>query len=116
VNPPVIEFAPVRSWRRFNAIRSNREVIRFRVFDRSTFTVLDGDWFSTRWTLAPAARDAIFAYCEGRASQWGGGKACIVIDARPDSAEDLKRWLIRILDDPASWLGEFDNRSALETV
>jgi hypothetical protein len=104
MNTPVIEFVPVRSWRVFSAIRSNNEVIRFRVLERSKFTLIDGDWFSTRWELAPAAYEAISAHCGGRASEWGGGRACVIIHARPDSAEELKRFLIRILNDPASWL------------
>lgn len=103
MNSPLVEFVPVRSWHVFSTIRSNREVIRFRVFDRHFFTLFDGDWFSTDWELAPAARDAIFAYCEGRASEWGGGKACLIIHALPKSKEELKHSLIRILTDPASW-------------
>jgi hypothetical protein len=103
MNPPLIEFVPVRSWHVFGTIRSNRGVIRFRVFDRRFFTLFDGDWFSTAWELAPAVRDAIFAYCEGRASDWGGGRTCLVINVLPDSADEVKHHLIRILTDPASW-------------
>jgi len=104
MNSPRIEFVLVRSWPAFDEVRSNNEAVRFRVRERRKFTLLDADWFSTPWELAPAARDAVFAYCEGRATEWGGGKACLVLHARPESADELKRFLTRTLSDPASWL------------
>jgi hypothetical protein len=102
--PPRIEFPHVRSYRQFYDVRSSREVIRFRVLERRGFTLLDGDWFSTPWELAPAARDAIFAYCEGRVSEWGGGKACVIIRTKSHAADELKRFLAEILANPSSWL------------
>jgi len=104
MNSPRIEFVSVRSWPAFDEVRSNNEAVRFRVLERRKFTLLDADWFSTRWELAPAARDAIFAYCEGGASEWGGGKTCLVLHAPPESAYEMKRYLARTLSDPASWL------------
>jgi hypothetical protein len=104
MNSPRIEFHSVRSYGQFHNVRSNREVIRFRVMERSRFTLLDGDWFNTSWELAPAASDAIFARCQGRASEWGGGKSCLIIHAHPESAEELTRCLIDVLSDPRSWL------------
>jgi hypothetical protein len=104
MNAPRIELVPVRSWAAFYEVRSSNETLRFRVLGRSKFTLIDADWFSTRWELAPAARDAIFAHCEDRASQWGGGKACLIIHADLEHAAELQQFLTRILADPSSWL------------
>jgi hypothetical protein len=104
MNSPRIEFHPVRNYSQFHNVRCNREVIRVRVMERSKFTLLDVDWFSTSWELAPAASDAIFARCQGRASEWGGGKACVIIHADPEHAAELQRFLVRVLTDPRSWL------------
>jgi hypothetical protein len=104
MSAPRIEFVPVRSWPAFNEVRSNSEVIRFRLMERSKFTLFDADWFSTNWELAPSAWEAISAECEGRASQWGGGKACLIIHADPEAAAELQRFLSHILSDPRSWL------------
>jgi hypothetical protein len=101
---PRIEFHLVKSHAASYEVRSCREAIRFRVLDRKRFTLLDADWFSTNWELAPPASDAIFAYCEGHASEYGGGKACLIIHARPEAAAELKRFLARILSDARSWL------------
>jgi hypothetical protein len=104
MSAPRIEFVPVRSWPAFNEVRSNSEVIRFRLMERSKFTLFDADWAGTRWELAPSATEAIFSHCEGRALHWGGGKACLIIHADLEHAAELQRFLIRILADPSSWL------------
>jgi hypothetical protein len=101
---PRIEFHRVRSYSQFYEVRSNREAIRFRALERSTYTLFDGDWFSTNWELAPFAWDAISAHCEGRASQWGGGKACVSIHADSQHAAELQRFLTQVLNNPRSWL------------
>jgi len=104
MNSPAIEFVPVHTWPNFYDVRSSSEVIRFRVLERSKFILLDGDWFRTRWELAPSARDTIFSRCEGRAFRCGGGVTFLVIHASPESVVEMKDFLVRILSDPASWL------------
>ena len=104
MNSPRVEFHSVRNYSRFHDVRSSREVIRFRVMERSAFTLLDADWFSTPWELAPAASEAVFARCQGRASEWGGGKSCLIIHTHPEAAEELTRFLTDVLSDPRSWL------------
>jgi hypothetical protein len=101
---PTIEFHVVSSSRSFRLIHSTAKFIRFRVWERAHSTTLDADWFTTAWKLAPAARDAIFSHCAGRALDWGGGTACLIIHAKPGAAPELQQFLKQILANPVSWL------------
>jgi hypothetical protein len=101
---PRIEFREVSTSRRFHHIHSSKEAIRFRVSERTDSTTFDADWFRTEWKLAPVAGDLIFSHCEGRAFEWGGGAACLIIRVKTPVADQFKQFLAEVLSNPSSWL------------
>jgi hypothetical protein len=103
MNSPSIRFCELASRRDFDDVTSAGDDICIRILHRKRCTLIDGDWFRTCWQLAPAAYEAIAACCGGGAFGCGGGKACIVIKARPERADEIRDCLTRVLSDPRSW-------------
>lgn len=112
---PAVEFVRC-GWRNAEAILSNDQNIRFRVFRWRGQIRFDADWFSTDLQLATHAAKAIQSrwttelglYPQGRrGGECGGLESCLILDAAPESEMHWRRFLRRLLSDPASW-GYFD--------
>jgi hypothetical protein len=105
---PAIEFHTVNSLCAYRRVRSSNDVIRFRLRAKRGLVTFDGDWGSTKWYLAPAARDAIFARWDAERSRLardcGGGKWCVVFSTPVALAEAWREFLLDLLSQPSSWL------------
>lgn len=105
---PLIEFHTVSSSRAYHRVRSSGDVILIRLRRRGRLVVFDADFFATKWTLAPAARDAIFARWAAQRSHLlrdcGGGKSCIGFSTPIALREAWREFLLNLLSQPSSWL------------
>jgi hypothetical protein len=107
---PSVEFH-VTAQRDFTKIRSNSQVIRFRVVRRAGRTDIDGDWFSTRWELSRSAwrqvESAWNAECAGhpcKRGSCGGGRSCIIVTISPEREEYWREFLRDLLSRSEAWL------------
>jgi hypothetical protein len=128
MSAPRVEFR-VTGERNFGTIRSSSEVIRFRVARQSGRTILDGDWYSTRWELSRSAWRQIQSAWSAeivshpfKKGECGGGRACVIVAIAPEREEFWRQFLHDLLSRPESWL-EWDGRGefvplkgALETA
>lgn len=111
MSAPRIEFQLVKNGRDFNAVRSSKDAIRFRVQRRVGRTTIDGDWFSTRWELAHSAWHQIeSAYISDRRGHpcrkgsCGGGKSCVILEIAPERESFWREFLGDLLTQPSAWL------------
>lgn len=117
MSAPAIEFI-VTNARDFTRIRSSGGAIRFRVERRAGHTVIDGDWFSTRWELARSAwRQIQSAWNAERVAHpckrgsCGGGRSCVIITVAPEREDCWREFLRDLLSRPEAWL-VWDGRRA----
>ena len=107
---PAIEFH-LATQRDFAKIRSTSQVIRFRVCRRAGRTVIDGDWYSTRWELSQSAwrqiESAWNAACVAhpcKKGSCGGGRACVIVAVIPEREQHWREFLRSLLSRHESWL------------
>jgi hypothetical protein len=110
---PEIEFHATPTSRAFYRVRSSGDIVRFRITVKRDRVTFDGDWYSTRWELAPAAWDLIErrwnaerslrrkSRCSGDCC---GGKACVIFTSPRDQEEAWREFLLALLSQSSSWL------------
>ena len=110
MSAPTIEFHPTLP-RDFAKVRSTSDAIRFRVVRRAGHTVIDGDWYNTRWELARSAwRQIQSAYnAESVAhpckrGDCGGGRSCVIVAIEPSREDYWRSFLGELLAHREAWL------------